>query len=323
MNITILDDYQDAVKNLSCFGLLRDHQVQILHHTEKNENRLVELLQDTDILVLIRERTHIHESLLARLPKLKLISQTGKISHHLDLAACTRHLVAVAEGIGSPIAPAELTWALIMNSIRQIPQAIEDMKNGKWQQNIGRTVYGQTIGIWGYGKIGQKIAQYAQVFGANVVIWGSETSRQRAIDDGFQQANSKEEFFMRCDIISLHLRLNEKTEGIVKESDLMSMKENAIFINTARAELIEKAGLENVLRRGKKLFVGLDVYETEPIFSNEFDLMHMKHVICTPHIGYVEHQGYEMYFGKAFENIVHFINGSPTHIANPEVLKTT
>ncbi len=233
---------------------------------------------------------------------------------------CTKYKVAVAEGIGSPIAPAELTWALLLNTVRQIPQAIEGMKNGNWQINIGSTIHGKTLGIWGYGKIGQKIAQYGKVFGAKVLIWGSAASRAMAVADGFEKAESKEMFFKTADIITLHLRLNETTLGIVKESDLLSMKENSTLINTARAELIEKGKLLKCLNMGRPTFAGLDVFEDEPIYDKNFEFLKMLNVVCTPHLGYVEQNGYELYFGKAFENVMNYINGKPTNIANPEVL---
>lgn len=320
MKITILDDYQDVIRKLNCFELLKHQHVQILTNTEKDTSKLAGYLADTEILVLIRERTEITDELLSHLPHLKLISQTGKISNHLNLNACTKHKVAVAEGVGSPIAPAELTWALLMNAVRQLPQAIEGMKKGKWQINIGNTVHGKTIGIWGYGKIGQKIAQYAKAFGANVLVWGSETSRKKAVEDGFYQAETKALFFQTADIITLHLRLTDKTQEIVKETDILMMKENAVLINTARAELIEKNGLENVLRKGKKIFAGVDVYTHEPIYDTNYELLKYDNVICTPHLGYVEQNGYELYFSKAFENVINYINGTPTNIANPEVL---
>jgi D-3-phosphoglycerate dehydrogenase len=271
---------------------------------------------------LIRERTEIDEKLLSLLPNLKLISQTGKISNHLNLADCTKYNVMVAEGIGSPIAPAELTWALLMNSVRQIPQAIEGLKNGHWQINIGSTVHGKTIGIWGYGKIGQRIAQYAKVFDSKILVWGSEVSRQKAIEDGFEQANSKEDFFKNSDIITLHLRLSEKTFGIVKGSDLLLMKENATLINTARAELIEKGALLKCLKIGKPKFAGLDVFLEEPVYDKNNELLQHPNVVCTPHLGYVEKNSYELYFGKAFENVINYINGNPTNIANSEIMQT-
>jgi D-3-phosphoglycerate dehydrogenase len=320
MKISILDDYLNVIKDLNCFSIIQNQDIQILNNAVPDIKLLAQKLYDTNILVLTRERTEVNAELLSILPNLKLISQTGKISNHLNLAACTKYKVAVAEGIGSAIAPAELAWALLMNTVRQIPQAIEGMKNGKWQINIGSTIHGKKIGIWGYGKIGQKMAQYAKVFGAKVLVWGSETSREKALIDGFDAAESKEIFFKTADIITLHLRLNELTFGIVKENDLLSMKENAVLINTARAELIEKGKLLKCLSMGKPTFVGLDVYENEPIYDTNFELLKLPNVICTPHLGYVERNGYELYFGKAFENVMNFINGNATNIANPEVL---
>jgi D-3-phosphoglycerate dehydrogenase len=320
MKITILDDYQFVIEKLKCFEILKNQNVQILHHTEKDVEKLAATISDTAVLVLTRERTAITDELLDKLPNLKLISQTGKISNHLDLAACTKHAVAVAEGVGSPIAPAELTWALLMNTVRKIPQAIEGMKNSKWQINIGSTINGKTIGIWGYGKIGQRIAQYAKAFGTDVLVWGSDNSRQKAVEDGFKQAHSKEEFFKTADVITLHLRLTNETFGIVKEEDLSLMKDNSVLINTARAELIEKGSLEKVLASGQNISLGVDVYEEEPIYDKNFELLKYDNVVCTPHLGYVEQNGYELYFSKAFENVINFINGKPTNIANPEVI---
>lgn len=320
MKITILDDYQNVVKDLKCFDTIKNQEVEIINYTEKNIDKLAELLSETEILILIRERTSVSAELLEKLPNLKLISQTGKISNHLKLETCTQYKVAVAEGIGSPIAPAELTWNLIMNTVRKLPQAIDGMKDGNWQTNIGNTIYGKTLGIWGYGKIGQKIAQYAKVFGADVVIWGSENAREKAQNDGFLAAKSKEDFFQTIDIFTTHLRLNEATKGIIKQNDLALMKENASFINTARAELVEENALINILKSGQKINIGLDVYENEPVTDQHFELLQYPNVICVPHMGYVELDSYELYFSKAFENALNFINNTPTNIANPEIL---
>lgn len=320
MNITILDDYQNIIRTLNCFKMLRGQNIKILHQAEKDPIKLSTLLKDAEIIVLTRERTQINDALLSLLPNLKLISQTGKIANHLNLADCTKHKVAVAEGIGSPVAPAELTWALIMNTVRKIPQAIQGMKDGRWQINIGGRINGQTIGIWGYGKIGKRIAQYAKAFGAGVLVWGSEYSRLKAVEDGFDQADSKSAFFKTADIITLHLRLNKNTRGIITEQDLMEMKDNASLINTSRAALIADNALINVLKSGKKINVGLDVYENEPIYDKNEPLLTMDNIICTPHIGYVETNSYELYFEKAFENIINYINNTPTNIANQEVL---
>ncbi|WP_394676534.1 D-2-hydroxyacid dehydrogenase family protein [uncultured Sphingobacterium sp.] len=320
MRITILDDYQDAVRKLDCFKILDGHDVQILKQSYSDPALLAEKLSDTEALVLIRERTRITEYLLSQLPKLKLISQTGKISNHLDLAVCSRFHVAVAESMGSPVAPAELTWLLIMNALRGLPKALSDMDKGLWQTNIGDCVAGKTIGIWSYGKIGKRIAQYARAFGAQVIVWGSENSREEAVRDGFLAAASKSDFFHFSDVVTLHLRLVPETRGVVKLEDLRSMKPTALFVNTSRAELVEEGALLTALETGVPGMAAVDVYESEPIFDPNYPLLQLPNVLCTPHIGYVEKNGYEQLFRLAFENIVAFSEGDPQHIANPAVL---
>jgi len=320
MTIAIPDDYQHAIKTLDCFQLLKEHTVRTFHEYETDEEQLAEWFQEAEILVLTRTRTKITDTLLQRLPKLKLISQTGKNPGHIDVAACTKHGVAVMEGRGNPIATAELTWALIMNGLRQLPQAIAGMKEGLWQINIGSRVYGKTIGIWGYGKIGKRIANYAKAFGAEVVVWGSKASRDLAVEHGFQAADNKEAFFKQVDVVSLHLRLKEATTHIVKEADLLQMKPTALLVNTSRAALIETNALLNALKAGRPGFAAIDVYEEEPIFDRGHPLLQSPNVICTPHLGYVERAGYELYFSIAFQNVLDFIAGETSHIANPEVL---
>ena len=324
MKIAVLDDYQDVVKDLACFGLLKDHDVTVYTDTPNSRDILIERLKDKDALVLIRERTAIDAALLSQLPSLQLISQTGKRSNHLDLDACTRHGVLVAEGVGSPIAPAELTWALMMAASRHLVPYAHNFQQGQWQHSnelgLGHKLHGQTLGIWGYGKIGKRIAQYAKAFEMNVVVWGREASQALAQKDGFEVAQSKEAFFEKCDTITLHLRLNEATLEIVRYEDLVRMKPSARLINTSRAELIEKGALVRALDEGRPGFAALDVYEMEPTCKENEPLLGRNNVLCTPHIGYVEHSGYELYFNGAFENVVAFFEGVPQNIANPEVL---
>jgi D-3-phosphoglycerate dehydrogenase len=321
MKIIIPDDYQNVLHQLECRHLLKDHDLSNLHSYYKNTEELAAQCWEADVLVLIRERTKITESLLSKLPNLKLISQTGKISRHIDLDACTKHKVAVIEGTGSPIAPAELCWALIMNAWRQIPQAMDGMKKGQWQTNIGLTLYGQNIGIWGYGKIGRKIAAYARAFEMNVIIWGSNTSRNKAIEDGFTAASSKEEFFTQSDIVTLHLRLTDSTDGIVLKKDLDLMKPDSLLVNTSRAELIEKGALWSAISSGKPGFLALDVYENEPVFDVKFPYLLLPNAICTPHLGYAEKKSLELYFSQAFQNVLDFVQGNNVHILNPGAIQ--
>jgi D-3-phosphoglycerate dehydrogenase len=283
-------------------------------------------------LVLIRERTHITRSLIEKLPRLRMISQTGKVGSHIDMAACTERGIAVAEGAGSPVAPAELTWALIMAAMRRVPQYVSHLKHGAWQQSglksasmpanfgLGNVLRGKTLGIWGYGKIGQLIAGYGKAFGMRVLLWGSEASRQRATKDGLNVAESRESFFEQSDVLSLHLRLNDETRGIVTSQDLNRMKPTALLVNTSRAELIEPDALIAGLNRGRPGMAAIDVFESEPILQGHA-LLRLENCVCTPHIGYVEQDSYELYFGTAFDNVVNYIKGTPTNIVNPGALQ--
>lgn len=308
LRIAIPDDYQNVIQSLDCFQLLNGHDVTIVHDYLSEPKALATQLNNPEVLVLTRTRTPINEALLRHLPNLKLVSQTGKNAGHIDVAACQKYGVSIVEGRGNPIATAELTWNLIMSGLRQLPQAIEGMKAGKWQINIGHRVYGKRIGIWGYGKIGKRIAQYAKVFGAEVMVWGSLRSRNLAVLHGFLAARSKAEFFSTCDVVSLNLRLQPATSGIVKKSDLLQMKSDALLVNTARAGLIEQGALLAALRAGTPSFAAVDVYDEEPIFEVKHPLLQMPNVICTPHLGYVERAGYELYFSIAFQNVLDFIS---------------
>lgn len=327
MKIAILDDYQDAVRQLQAFTLLAGHEVQVLTESFSDSAELAQRIQDADALVLIRERTVITAELLTQLPKLKLISQTGKISNHLDLDTCSRAGVAVAEGVGSPVAPSELCWALVMAASRHLPAYAGNLAAGRWQDSgtlgLGRTLQGLTFGIWGYGKIGQRVARYAQAFGMQVMVWGREPSRQRALDDGFAVADSREALFEQSDVLSLHLRLNDATRGVVRGDDLARMKPDALLVNISRAELIESGALPAALTCGRPGYAAVDVFEQEPANAEIEPLLNMPNVLCTPHIGYVERNSYELYFRTAFENVVSFFAGRPENIANPEVLKSS
>jgi D-3-phosphoglycerate dehydrogenase len=327
MKIAILDDYQDAVRQLECFSLLDGHEVKVFTNSSRGLGQLAIRLAPFDALVLIRERTAFPRALLAKLPNLKLISQTGKVSGHVDVAAATEHGIAIAEGVGSPVAPAELTWALIMAASRKIVPYANNLKQGLWQtasinpelNGLGRTLKGRTLAIWGYGKIGRMVAGYGKAFGMQILVWGSENSRAAAMADGFQAAPSREAFFEQADVLSLHLRLNDATRGIVTAEDLARMKRDALFVNTSRAELVAENALEEALHRGRPGFAALDVFTDEPLPA-ESPLLKIPTVLATPHLGYVEKDSYELYFKVAFENVVNFANGKPANILNPDAL---
>ena len=332
MNIVILDDYQDTVRKLNCASRLDPYPAKVYTNTVKGIGQLSVRLRDADVVVLIRERTQITRQLVEKLPRLKLISQTGRVGNHIDINACTERGIAVAEGVGSPVAPAELTWALIMAAARRLPQYIAGLKHGAWQQSgmrstsmppnfcLGTVLRGRTLGIWGYGRIGQLVAGYGKAFGMRVRIWGSEASREKARQDGHEAAASREDFFADADVLSLHLRLNDSTQGLVTAEDLARMKPTSLLVNTSRAELIEPDALIGGLNRGRPGMAAIDVFESEPILQGHA-LLRLENCICTPHIGYVELDSYELYFDAAFENVVNFIRGTPQHIVNPGALQ--
>lgn len=332
MNIVILDDYQDAVRKLHCAARLDPYSAKVYTNTVKGLGQLSVRLRDADVIVLIRDRTQISRQLVDKLPRLKLIAQTGRVGGHIDLEACTERGIAVAEGVSSPVAPAELTWALIMAAMRRLPQYISNLKHGAWQQSglraasmpanfgLGNVLRSKTLGIWGYGRIGQIVASYGRAFGMNVRVWGREASRAQALSDGLQVASSRAEFFSQCDVVSLHLRLTEETCGIITLEDLSCMKPTSLLVNTSRAELIETDALIAALNRGRPGMAAIDVFESEPILQGHA-LLRLENCICTPHIGYVEQDSYELYFGAAFDNVVNYIKGTPTNIVNPGALQ--
>ena len=310
MKIAILDDYQDAVRQLPCFKLLDGQDVRIFNHSAKGVGQLAIRLAPFDVLVLIRERTKVDRALLARLPNLKMICQTGRIGPHIDIDAARERGIVLIEGAGDPVATAELTWALILAGSRKLLDYAALLRQGVWQNSsllparntLGRVVNGRRLGIWGYGRIGQRVARYAQAFDMDVSVWGSEASRSKAAQDGFVAAASRETFFAESDIVTLHLRLSDATRALVKPEDLARMKRDALLVNTSRAELIAPGALEAALRSGCPGAAAIDVFDTEPL-PPAASLLQLDNLIATPHIGYVEQDSYEQYFRPLFEAI--------------------
>jgi D-3-phosphoglycerate dehydrogenase len=299
--------------------MLAEHEVTILRQAISDPEELAHRIGDADVIVPIRERTAIDDALLSRLPNLKLISQTGKAVAHIDVSACTRRGVAVAASSGSLYAPAELTWALVLASARNLTRELNSAKAGQWQAGtIGTCLRGRTLGIFGYGSIGKIVAQYGKAFGMRVLVWGRSASLSGAVQDGFEAAPSKASFFEQSDVLSLHLRLNEETRGIVGAADLARMKPTAVIVNTSRADLIEKGALASALVAGFPGFAAVDTYEIEP--ARDDPLFRLENAICSPHLGYVEKDTYEVFFGGAFENLLAFAAGRAVNVVNPEVL---
>ena len=323
MKITILDDYFDTVRTLPCFRKLDGHQVTVWNDHVQDVDTLAERLKDTEALVLIRERTQVTGELLERLSALRLISQRSAYPH-IDIDACSRLGVIVSSNLhaGTPShAAAELTWALVLAAMRQIPQQMYALRSGKWQTGLGRTLRGKTLGIFGYGRIGSPVAGYGKAFGMEVVVWARNASLDRAWTDGYTVASSKREFFETCDVISLHKRLVKETRGIVTRSDLMRMKPAALLVNTSRAALIAPGALVESLRFGRPGMAAVDVYDEEPVRDTRLPILTMDNVIATPHIGYVTREEYEVQFSDVFDQIVSYDAGHPINVVNPEVFE--
>ncbi|WP_137918065.1 D-2-hydroxyacid dehydrogenase family protein [Hydrogenophaga sp. 2FB] len=318
MHIAIPDDYQDCVRGLNCFARLAGHDVRIYNDSVQGTDALAARFADAQAIVLTRERTRIDAALLDRLPQLRLICQTGKLAGHVDLDACTARGVLVAEGSGAGSATAEIAWTLALASRRHLVSEVNRLRAGQWQGHLGQQMGGQRLGIWSYGRIGRQVAAYGRAFGMSVWVWGRDASTADARADGFEVAPSREAFFEQSDVISLHIRLFDGTLGIVTAADLARMKPTALLVNTSRAELIERGALEQALVRGRPGFAAVDVYEEEPVLGANHPLLRLPNALCTPHIGYVEKDNYERYFGIAFDHIVAYAEGRLNNVLNPQ-----
>ena len=323
MRISILDDYFDTLRTLPCFAKLAGHAVTVWNDHVQDTDTLAERLREAEALVLFRERTQIRAPLLERLLQLRLISQRS-VYPHIDIDACTRLgvIVSSSQHPGTPsYAAAELTWGLVLAAMRQIPQQMAALKAGRWQMGVGSSLHGKTLGIYGYGRIGRVVAGYGKAFGMNVVVWAREATMARARADGYATPPSKAAFFADCDIVSLHMRLVDATRHIVTAADLAGMKPTALLVNTSRAPLIEPGALAAALRAGRPGMAAVDVFETEPVRDPSHPLLTMDNVVCTPHIGYVSRDEYDLQFTDIFDQIAAYAAGSPINVVNPEVLR--
>jgi D-3-phosphoglycerate dehydrogenase len=324
VKIAILDDYFDTLRTLRCFSKLQGHEVKIWNDHVQDVDRLAGRLAEAEALVLIRERTQVRAPLLEKLPRLRLISQRS-VYPHIDIEACTRLGIIVSSNMhaGTPsYATAEFTWGLVIAAMRQIPQQMASLQAGRWQMGIGWTLRGKTLGIYGYGRIGAVVAGYGRAFGMNVLVWAREATLEKARADGYAVAASKEAFFEQCDVISLHMRLVDATRGIVKAADLARMKPTALLVNTSRAPLIEPGALVRALEAGRPGMAAVDVYEKEPLTDVDDPLLGMPNVVCTPHLGYVSRDEYELQFSDIFDQIVAYAAGRPENVVNPAVLQS-
>ena len=323
MKITILDDYFDVVRTLPSFQKVAHHDITIWNDHLQDTDGLAERLKDTEALVLIRERTKIRTPLLERLPNLKLISQRS-VYPHIDVDTCTARGVVVCscQHEGTPsYATSELTWALILAAMRQIPQQMASLKAGTWQTGMGHSLRHKTLGIYGYGRISRAVAAVGRAFGMRILVWAREASREAARAEGCDVADSKEAFFAESDVLTLHMRLKDGTKGIVSQADLELMKPTALLVNTSRSGLIQAGALAAALKNGRPGMAAVDVYDHEPVTKGSEPLVDMPNVICTPHIGYVTDEEWELHFSDIFDQIVAFEKGAPIHVVNPDVLQ--
>lgn len=321
MNLTVLDDYTDLVRTLNCVSLLGEHKLTVYTDCERNIDLLAERLKDTDALVLLRERTRVTAELLARLPRLKMITLNGPWPH-VDLEACTaRGIILCSEHARTSYATAELTWGLIIAAMRHIPQQMARLKSGQWQNRAGAVLRGRTLGIYGYGRIGKQVAGYGKAFGMRVLIWSREKARAQALTDGYDVAASREALFDEADVLSLHVRLVPETRGMVTAADLARMKPAAVLANTSRAELIADGALAAALRAGRPGAAAVDVFENEPMMNASHPLLQLDNVVATPHLGYMERDQMENYFSDQFKRVLAYAAGLPYGVVNPEALK--
>jgi D-3-phosphoglycerate dehydrogenase len=320
VKISILDDYDDTLRTLPCFQKLKGHDVEIWNDHVQEIDTLAQRLQDTEALVLIREKTNIQAALLDRLDKLKLISQRS-VYPHIDIDACSRRGVIVSSNphAGTPsYAAAESTWGLILAAMRKIPQQMASLQAGQWQVGVGNTLRDKTLGIYGYGRIGSVVAGYGRAFAMNGLVWSREESLSRARRDGYSTSPDNNDFFESCDVLSLHMRLVPETKGIVTATDLGRMKPTSLLVNTSRAPLIEKGALLKALKAGRPAMADIDVYEEKPVLNGGDPLVALSNVVCTPHIGYVTREEYETQFSDIFDQIVAYCAGNPIHVINPK-----
>jgi D-3-phosphoglycerate dehydrogenase / 2-oxoglutarate reductase len=315
MKIAVIDDYQNVFRSLKCFPKLAGQDVSVFQSPARSEAELVKQLSGAEAIILTMQRTALPRSVIEQLPDLKMISQTGRNTGHLDLAACKDHNIVVsAGGTGGPNATAELAWALILAARRHIPAEVEAFKNGKWQTTVGQGLVGKTLGVYAFGRIGKIVAEVGKAFGMKVICWGREGSLARAREAGFEVASSREAFFEGADIVTLHIQLNAETRGIVTASDLARMKPNALIVNTSRAPLIEDGALVAALKHGRPGFAAVDVYEKEPVLDGNHPLLKLPNVVCTPHLGYVEQDTYDTLFSTAIDQILAYADGKPTNV---------
>jgi len=321
MKIAVLDDYQDVCRSTRAFGKVRGHEVLVFNDHVTDVDELARRLAGVEALVLMRERTPVTAALLERLPDLRLVSQVSDVPH-IDVAACTRRgvIVSSASSKRPSYATAELTWALVLAAMRHVPHEASRLRAGGWQERVGTSLRGRTLGILGYGKIGSVVAGYGRAFGMRVLVWSRDTSLASARADGYSSARNKAALFEESDVLSVHLRLVPVTRGIVTAAELARMHAQSLFVNTSRAGLVEPGALVEALRAGRPGMAAVDVFDVEPPPAGD-PLLTLPNVVATPHIGYVERDSLEGYFATVLDQVVAYARGAPVNVVNPDVLE--
>ena len=314
MRVAVLDDYADVFRTLPCAARLGNHEVVAFTDSVTGE-ALVQRLDGFDAVVLLQQRTALPRAVVEGLTTVRLVSQTGRNTSHLDLVAlAAQGIVVSAGGAGSPHATAELTWALILAAQRHLPEEAAALRDGRWQSTVGTGLHAKTLGVHGLGRIGSRVAEVGRAFGMRVVVWGREGSLSRATEAGYAAAASREEFYRECDVVSVHLPLNADTAATVTADDLALMKPDALFVNTSRAGIVAPGALVAALEAGRPGRAAIDVFDQEPVLGAADPLLALPNVTATPHLGYVERDVLAGLYDTAVDQLLAFAEGAPVSV---------
>jgi D-3-phosphoglycerate dehydrogenase / 2-oxoglutarate reductase len=317
MRVAVLDDHADTFRTLECAGRLEGHEVVTFPDSVRGD-ALVERLDGFDAVVLLQQRTALPREVVERLTTVRLVSQTGRNTGHLDLAALARRgIVVSAGGAGGPGATAELTWGLILSAARHLPDEVARLRAGRWQGSVGTGLEGRALGVYGLGRIGSRVAAVGAAFGMTVLCWGRESTAVAAREAGYAVAAGREDFFAGADVLTLHLPLVDGTRGVVNRGDLALMKPEALLVNTSRSAIVEPGALEAALRAGRPGRAAVDVFDDEPVLDAADPLVGLPGVMATPHLGYVTTDVLERLWGAAVDQVLAFAAGSPVGVVTP------
>jgi phosphoglycerate dehydrogenase-like enzyme len=320
VKVAILDDYQGVASQMADWSQLPPGtELQFFQEHLADEDKLAERLKSFQVVMGMRERTPFPRSLLERLPELRLLITTGGRNASFDVAAATELGIVVCGTGGAGEGPTELTWGLIIGLLRQIPQEDQLTRQGKWGATVGIGLKNKTIGLLGLGHIGSRVARVANAFDMNVIAWSQNLTAQRARECQATLVD-KDTLFRDSDIVSIHVRLSDRTRGLVGARELGLMKPTAYLINISRGPIVDEAALIDALRRQAIAGAGIDTFDIEPVPS-EHPILKLPNTVLTPHVGYVTEEGYRAFYSGVVEDIRAFASGEPIRVVNPEVLE--